>query len=94
MSSPNHVPAAFRRLPASGPSYIGWTDDEVLAVAASALKTVQALPYGTDEREGYWHDFNHAMGELTRRAVNHTLAKIYEIHEREHRQEHEQGDGR
>ena len=61
------------------------TDTDVLEVAANALKMVQALPLGSDARDGQWFDFNHAMGELTRRAVVQTMGKIWDVHERERR---------
>lgn len=89
VSNSNNIPEAFRRPPANGPSFIGMTDEQVLRIAANALRKVQLLPFGSETRDGQWHDFNHAMGELTRRAVNHTLGKIYEIHQREAGQDDE-----
>lgn len=85
VANPNEVPAAFRsRQPSpSRPSFIGLEDDQVLRVAANALRMVQVLPLNSRPRADQWESFEQAMAELGARAVTHTLAKIYAIHERE-----------
>jgi len=96
-SNPNsNIPAAFggHALPPRGPSFFGMHDAEVLKIASNSLRLVQTLPFGSAARESQWHDFEAAMGELARRAVDHTLRKIYEMHESEHRQQPGQDDGR
>lgn len=81
VANPNYVPAAFRR--AGAQFFTGMEDEEVLKVAANALRMVQQLPARSEARARTWRMFDRAMGELSSRAVVHALQKIHEIHERE-----------
>lgn len=82
---PREVPPAFRGRQQAAPGFAGMDDDEVLRVAASALRMVTALPLGSEARAAQWKSFEAAMAELGSRAVTQTLAKIYEIDVREQR---------
>ena len=79
---PPEVPPAFRRKQPSR-CYIGLTDDQVLRVAASALRLVEMLPAGSPARQKQWDSFNAAMGELASRATVHALERMQAIRERE-----------
>lgn len=85
VANPNEVPPAFRgRQPSpSRYSFIGMQDDQVLRIAAGALRMVSALPVGSRPRAEQWDSFEQAMAELGARAVRQTLARIHEIHEQE-----------
>lgn len=83
VSNPNDAPPAFRGRQPGKPSFVGMEDDQVLKIAANALRTVQALPLRSRPRAEQWREFDAAMGELSSRAVVYALAKIHELHELE-----------
>src|SRR5262249_5390286 len=84
VANPNSgIPAAFRGRRPARPGFIGLTDDEVLKIAAGALRMVQALPFGSAARTGQWDSFEHAMAALSSRDATDTLRRLYESHERE-----------
>jgi hypothetical protein len=83
VSNPNDVPPAFRGRRPSIPSFIGMEDEQVLKVAANALRMAQILPIGGKPRADQWAAFDAAMGELGSRAIVHALERIHEIHELE-----------
>lgn len=82
-NKPGSIPPAFRSRKPAALGYVGLTDDQVLKIAANALRMVEMLPAGRPAREQQWAAFNAAMGELASRATVHALERIQEIRERE-----------
>jgi hypothetical protein len=75
------VPPAFRGRRAA--SFAGMHDDQVVKVAANALRMADILPINSGPRAEQWKTFDAAMGELGSRAIVHALGKIREQRERE-----------
>jgi hypothetical protein len=63
----------------AGDPYAGKTDYQVLVMAQAAYRRAGALPPRSGRRRAEWEAFDHAMGELMRRAMSHVLWKIHEM---------------